>query len=564
MKNILYFGFLFLVTSCSQKVPDALIKLSNKNIISFSFDNFNPKVIAKIDSVNNKITATLPVGSDLTKLSPFIMVSEKATVNPSSGTVQDFTQPVKYTITAEDGSTKFYEVKITATPKSSKKDIVSFTFETNSVKIAANIDSVKSLITATVPTGTDISKLTPSIVISERAEINPVSGSVQDFTQPVKYTVKAEDGSTRVYDAKVNTEKPTSTVFISGGDGLCLALDAKTGKKKWEYNVGQTYIVSSPIYQDGNVYVGTLSEIGKTSNSKFIALDLITGKQKWIFSTPDTDGIISTPIATKGKVYFCSNNGKIYCLNTTDGKVLWQVSTNKAITSSPLIDNNLLYFVNEDGLQIYDTNNGQKKSRIAANQSILGIKGVDNPDSSPLILNEKIYFTTQGELTSYNYKTKETKSILKLNNNFKLSAVHTSNNTIFTSDFQKLYAVDLNTLKLRWINLLSNSNGWLTAQLTVNDVVFLSNGGTLYAFDILSGSKKWEFQTKDYSFSSPTYFDKTIYVVSTENIFAIDAINGSMKWSVPLKSTGLGLLPSPIIINELGEVFHSGISGDQQ
>lgn len=564
MKNILYFGFLFLVTSCSQKVPDALIKLSNKNIISFSFDNFNPKVIAKIDSVNNKITATLPVGSDLTKLSPFIVVSEKATVNPSSGTIQDFIQPVKYTITAEDGSTRFYEVKITVIPKSSKKDIVSFTFEINSVKIAANIDSVKSLITATVPTGTDISKLIPSIVISERAEINPVSGSVQDFTQPVKYTVKAEDGSTRVYDAKVNTEKPTSTVFISGGDGLCLALDAKTGKKKWEYNVGQTYIVSSPIYQDGNVYVGTLSEIGKTSNSKFIALDLITGKQKWIFSTPDTDGIISTPIATKGKVYFCSNNGKIYCLNTTDGKVLWQVSTNKAITSSPLIDNNLLYFVNEDGLQIYDTNNGQKKSRIAANQSILGIKGVDNPDSSPLILNEKIYFTTQGELTSYNYKTKETKSILKLNNNFKLSAVHTSNNTIFTSDFQKLYAVDLNTLKLRWINLLSNSNGWLTAQLTVNDVVFLSNGGTLYAFDILSGSKKWEFQTKDYSFSSPTYFDKTIYVVSTENIFAIDAINGSMKWSVPLKSTGLGLLPSPIIINELGEVFHSGISGDQQ
>jgi eukaryotic-like serine/threonine-protein kinase len=561
MKNILFLILFLLVISCSSKVPDAILKISKKDIISFSFDNFNPKIVAKIDSVTNKITAILPVGSDITKQLPTIMISEKATISPNSGTIQDFTQLVKYTVTAEDGSTKFYEVKIVAVPKSSKKDIISFSFEVNTIKVSAIIDSVKSIITATLPIGTDISKLSPTIALSEKAEVNPASGIIQDFTQSIKYTVKAEDGSTRVYDVKVDTEKPTSTVFISGGDGLCLALDAKTGKKKWEYNVGQTYIVSSPTYQDGNVYIGTLSG---PSNPRFIALDLFTGKQKWVFMTPDLDEIIATPISVKGKIYLCTRNGKIYCLNTTDGKAIWQVSSNKEITSSPLIDNNLIYFVNEDGLQIYDTNNGQKKSRIATTQSVLGVKGVDSPESSPLILVEKIYFTTQGKLTSYNYKTKETESILKLNNNFRLSALHTSNNTIFTSDYQKLYAIDLNTSKLKWSNLLSNPNGWLTSQISTNDVVFLSNGGNLYAFDILSGSKKWEFQTKDYSFSSPTYYAKTIYVVSTENVFAIDAINGSLKWSVPLKSTGLGLIPSPIVINELGEVFHSAISGAQQ
>jgi outer membrane protein assembly factor BamB len=552
MKNILFLTLFFLVISCSPKVPDAILKISKKDIISFSFDNFNPKIVAKIDSVTNRITATLPVGSDVTKQFPTIIISEKATISPNSGTIQDFTQLVKYIVTAEDGSTKNYEVKVVAIPKSSKKDIISFTFDINSVKISAIIDSVKSTITATVPIGTDISKLIPSIVISEKAEINPANGIIQDFTQSIKYTVKAEDGSTRVYDVKVDTEKPTSTVFISGGNGLCLALDEKTGKKKWEYNVGQTYIVSSSTYQDGNVYVGTLSE---NKSSRFIALDLITGKQKWTFITPDSDDIISTPISTKGKIYICTRGyGRIYCLNTSDGKIVWQVSTN----------NNLLYFVNEDGLQIYDTNNGQKKSRIATTQSVLGVKGVDPPESSPLILDEKIYFTTQGKLTSYNYKTKETESILKLNNNFRLSALHTSNNTIFTSDYQKLYAVDVNSSLLRWSVLFPNSNGWITSQISANGLVYSCNGGSLYAFDILSGTKKWEFQTKDYSFSSPTYFDKTIFIVSTENVFAIDAVNGSLKWIVPLKSTGLGLIPSPIIINELKEVFHSAISGAQQ
>ncbi len=566
MKNILQFALLYLVISCSPKVPDAILKSSKKDIISFSFDNLNPKIVAKIDSVTNKITATLPVGSDLARQTPTIIVSEKATISPTSGILQDFTQPLKYTITAEDGSTKSYEVKIVAVPKSSKKDIISFTFEINFVKIVAIIDSVKSIITATLPIGTDISKLTPSIIISEKADVNPASGTIQDFTQPVKYTVKAEDGSTKVYDVKVETGKPTSTVFISGGDGLCLALDAKTGKKKWEYNVvGEIFIVSSPTCQDKTVFIGTTTNNSISPKFKLIALDLDSGKQKWIYTADDIDGIISSPIVHKGKVHFCSGRtGKIFCLNIVDGKNVWEVSTNKVITSSPLIDNNFLYFLNEDGLQIHDINNGQKKSRIATTQSVLGVKGVGPPDSSPLILNEKIYYAVQGKLMSYNYKTKETESILQLNNNFRLSALHTNNNTIFTSDYQKLYAVDLNTSKLKWSNLLSNSNGWLTAQISTNDVVFLSNGGNLYAFDVLNGAKKWEFQSKDYSFSSPTYFDKTIYVVSTENVFAIDAVNGILKWSVPLKSTGLGLIPSPIVINELGEVFHSAISGSQQ
>ena len=53
-------------------------------------------------------------GTDVTKLKPTIVVSKDATVSPKSGTQKDFTNPVTYTVTAEDGTTKtVYTVTVT-------------------------------------------------------------------------------------------------------------------------------------------------------------------------------------------------------------------------------------------------------------------------------------------------------------------------------------------------------------------------------------------------------------------------------------------------------------------
>ncbi|MDR1358461.1 MAG: cell wall-binding repeat-containing protein [Coriobacteriales bacterium] len=62
-------------------------------------------------------------------------------------------------------------------------------------------------ISLTLPSGTDVTGLTPTIVYTGES-ISP-EGS-QDFTRPVAYTMKAEDGSIKVY---------TVTVSVSGGSG---------------------------------------------------------------------------------------------------------------------------------------------------------------------------------------------------------------------------------------------------------------------------------------------------------------------------------------------------------
>ncbi len=59
--------------------------------------------VIKNDSIWIK---NLPASTNLSSLAPTILISDKATVSPASGVAQDFTSPVSYTVTAEDGITQ--------------------------------------------------------------------------------------------------------------------------------------------------------------------------------------------------------------------------------------------------------------------------------------------------------------------------------------------------------------------------------------------------------------------------------------------------------------------------
>ena len=67
----------------------------------------------RINTVTSVVTLYMPYGSDLKALAPTFTISDKATLNPKSGTVHDFTSQVAYTVTAEDGlTTTTYQVKV--------------------------------------------------------------------------------------------------------------------------------------------------------------------------------------------------------------------------------------------------------------------------------------------------------------------------------------------------------------------------------------------------------------------------------------------------------------------
>ena len=72
----------------------------------------SPAVTATVDQNAKTITALVPSGTDLSTLVPIIETSTKSTINPGSGVMTNFTGPVVYTVTAEDGTTSNYVATI--------------------------------------------------------------------------------------------------------------------------------------------------------------------------------------------------------------------------------------------------------------------------------------------------------------------------------------------------------------------------------------------------------------------------------------------------------------------
>ncbi|MDR2102651.1 MAG: DUF5018 domain-containing protein [Treponema sp.] len=153
------------------------------------------------------ISVTVPYGTVLTSLTPTITVSDHATVDPESGEAQNFTTPVTYTVTAENGTTqKTYTVTVTVAPNPAA-NITGFSVDVAEEDIV--IDQVAGTISVTVPAGTDVTALVPTITLSPGATVDPELEEEQDFTSPVTYTVTAEDEeTTKTYTVTVTVASP--------------------------------------------------------------------------------------------------------------------------------------------------------------------------------------------------------------------------------------------------------------------------------------------------------------------------------------------------------------------
>jgi len=102
-----------------------IVRLSNKKMITIFDFPLSPEVIGDIDQESHTIKLDVPYGTDITKLTPFIVISPDATVIPGSYVAQDFTNPVVYRLAAEDGSTQEYRVTVSVLPQGGETKSVS-------------------------------------------------------------------------------------------------------------------------------------------------------------------------------------------------------------------------------------------------------------------------------------------------------------------------------------------------------------------------------------------------------------------------------------------------------
>ena len=165
---------------------------------------------ATIDSGNGTIDIEVNYGTDVSSLTPTIaLLNENGSLSPTGA--QNFTDPVIYTVTAEDGSsTKSWTATVTEAP-SNETDILTFVFAEQSGPATIDIDN--HTVDIEVVYTTDLTSLSPTITLSEGATIDPLSGVARDFSSSVTYTVTAEDGTTQDWTVTV-TEAPSNETDI--------------------------------------------------------------------------------------------------------------------------------------------------------------------------------------------------------------------------------------------------------------------------------------------------------------------------------------------------------------
>jgi hypothetical protein len=450
--------------------------------------------------------------------------------NQVSGTTpNDFTAPVTYTVTAVNGSTQNYTVTVTVAVPSVEKDITAFDFA--SPPVYGDISGTD--IAVIVPNGTDVTTLVPAISHTG-ASVSPASGVAQDFTNPVIYTVTAENASTQNYTVTVTVgtwrHKTTanglgsnyvfeayasgSTVYAGTSGGLSISTDSgetftnKTTANGLGHNsVGSIYVSGSTVYAATNGGLSTSTDGGATFTNKTTADGLGSNSVYGAYASGST-----VYAGTTGGLSISTNGGSTFTNKTTTDGLGHNLITDVYASGSTV------YAATLGGLSISTNGGSTFTNRTTANG--LGSNNV----TDIFISGSKVYAATDGGLSistdgGATFTNKTTAN--GLGHNY-VGGVYASGSTVYAGTMSGV-SVSTNG-GATFINKTGDGMG----SSTISDVY--ASGSTVYAATIGGLS----FATLP---SSATIVDGGTQTFGPEGITITDAAGGNSPGLVTVTRT---------------------------
>lgn len=553
MRNINY-TILFLSIFLIACKKNNITLSSEKEIYSFVLPM--PSPLPYFDGVinNDTITVKVPVGVSLVNITPLIQYAGSS-ITPSLGTPVNFTQPVSYTVTAEDGSTRRHVVIVSY--KSTTKEILDFRFKPSANPILSS-DVVgqfinDSSIVVRMPASVNVHTLVPSIN-HNGVSIDPQGSQITDFSDKVYYTVTAEDGSSKKYNV---FQSSNNTVYIGSANGFLYALDALTGQEKWSFNGGQQ--IGSPIYYQDKIYV---SVFGGT----LYCLNAVTGSTIWSFFRSSTG--YTTPCIFNGNVYVGYTTSfappGLYALEANSGNLLWSNTINVGpnfgtITSTPTaVAGYVVVSEFNTGVHVFNAANG---NQIWSHGSL--------PTANPLVTGGVVYIGDETSLLkAYNLSTG---SIIWQNNTFtdNQSAPVMANNIIYVNGHFKMHAINKTDGTILWSapSIGGGNNGvgqFSSPAISLSDTALFAgnNDGFTYCLDLNTGARKWLYPSNGQITTKPNPVAANgIVVVNMGNnsLYALSIKSGLLIW----KFTASGSINTDPCMTDIGgNVYYTGNSGN--
>lgn len=162
-------------------------------------------------------------------------------------------------------------------------------------------------------------------------------------------------------------------IYFGSRDYNIYALDAKSGTGHWNMKERGSWIIAEPLIYKGNVYFGT------SDTHRFYCLDKTNGNPVWEIQLPMR--VYGKAVAHNNRIYFGCFDGKLRGVDPGTGEVKWEFQTEGSKSNYSEVYNEEGKF--KEGFELYVNDYLESEKRIHTLGSIL---------STPLIDNEIIYF----------------------------------------------------------------------------------------------------------------------------------------------------------------------------
>ena len=293
---------------------------------------------------------------------------------------------------------------------------------------------------------------------------------------------------------------------------------------------------------------------------------------KWKF--PTGNRIVGSPVIEGQVIYFGSDDGNIYALDSQSGRQVWKTKTRGPVPATPAIANGTLYVGSYDGnFYALDSKTGELKWKFATGGErrfeAKGLHGMQPKNqtiadpfdiflSSPVVVDNAVYFGS-GDGNIYRLDTKSG----ALNWKFKTGdVVHASpafaDNTVFVGSWDSyFYAIDANSGKEKWHfhggedALIHNQVGFQSSPAVVDGVVYTGcRDAQLYALDAANGKEKWKFDNQlSWVITSPAVHNGKVYFATSDS--ALYHVAEAATGKSLVKEDGRAyMFSSPAVVND--------------
>ena len=234
----------------------------------------------------------------------------------------------------------------------------------------------------------------------------------------------------RVGWSAVIADPSSNTVFAHGVCGAFTAIDATTGKTKWQRSLHEEFGFLSTyggrtnipvVFEDLVIASAVVTGWGDTARPahRFLGLDKATGEVRWMNGTKELpeDTTYSTPslaaLGGQAALVFGSSDGSVWNFQPRTGKAVWNFKlSRRGLNVAPLVEGEDV-FISQAEENLDNTSMGSvtrfkgvDSGDITATNVIWQKKGVMDGRSMPVVLGDRVYFVDDGaKIYAFDNKT---------------------------------------------------------------------------------------------------------------------------------------------------------------